>query len=204
MLRILTLFLTMVIGATWVFAQSHDGQGANLPPSCSFGATFVKSGAGAGPYWCSAPNVWTSLAGSGSGSGLAAGEIIIKLSGACSTGFEEATELNGRTLIGTLAANGDVGTTGGSDSITQVLQHTHMVTVTDPGHAHAMNVGATDDTSAPFDRADAGTNASGAQATTATGGNFTGVTAATANPAGSVASIDNRSAFIKVLFCRKL
>jgi hypothetical protein len=203
-MRFFFALLFVLATATPLWAQSHDGQGNTLPPTCSFGTQFVKSGSGAGPYWCSAPNTWTSLAGSGGGGGLAAGEIIIKLSGTCSTGFEEATELNGRTLIGTLAANGDVGTTGGSDSITQVLQHTHTVTVTDPGHAHAMNVGATDDTAAPFDRADAGTNASGAQATTATGGNFTGVTAATANPAGSVASIDNRSAFIKVLFCRKL
>lgn len=79
-----------------------------------------------------------------------------------------------------------------------VVNHTHPVI--DPGHNHTQNahthtipVGATDDTSAPFDRADAGTNASGANATTATGSATatnnsatTGVT--TGNPASGVAA----------------
>lgn len=39
-------------------------------------------------------------------------------SGTCPSGFAEDATLDGKTLFGTLAAHGDVGTTGGSDSIT--------------------------------------------------------------------------------------
>lgn len=56
--------------------------------------------------------------GAGGSSGLAAGDILLRLSGTCPAGFEEATELAGKALVGTLAANKDVGTTGGSDTIT--------------------------------------------------------------------------------------
>ena len=52
--------------------------------------------------------------------------------------------------------------TGGAKTVTLDLT---MI----PSHSHTIPVGATDDTAAPFDRADAGTNASGANATTATG-----------------------------------
>jgi hypothetical protein len=55
---------------------------------------------------------------SGGGGGLPAGAVMLILSGTCPTGYTEATELNGVTLIGTLAANGDVGSTGGANNIT--------------------------------------------------------------------------------------
>lgn len=138
----------------------------------------------------------------GGGAGLPAGLIVLSLT-SCPAGYVEETSLNGKFVLGTLAANGDVTGTGGSDSITSVLNHTHTVSVTDPGHTHTLPVGATDDTAAPFDRADAGTNTSGANATTASGSNTTGITATTANPAGGVASIDNRPAFVRVIFCKK-
>lgn len=39
-------------------------------------------------------------------------------SGTCPAGYDESVALNGKALVGTLAANGNVGTTGGSDTIT--------------------------------------------------------------------------------------
>lgn len=54
----------------------------------------------------------------GGGTALPTGSIIIILSGSCPSGYTEATELNGVMLLGTLAANADVGTTGGADTIT--------------------------------------------------------------------------------------
>lgn len=134
--------------------------------------------------------------------GLDSGLIVLSLA-ACPSGYSEETSLNGKFVLGTLNANGNVTGTGGSDTITSVINHTHTVTVTDPGHTHTLPVGATDDTAAPFDRADAGSNTSGANATTASGSSTTGITATTANPAGGVASIDNRPAFVRVIFCKK-
>jgi hypothetical protein len=132
------------------------------------------------------------------GGGLAAGDIIIRLS-ACGAGFEEATELNGVTVIGTLAANADVGTTGGADTITGVINHTHPVT--DPGHVHVENSNnVTTGGLRGWAAADTSTNTSTATGYS-TASATTGVT--TTDPAGGVASLDNRSAFVRVIFCRK-
>jgi len=46
------------------------------------------------------------------------GTIIAITSGSCAAGWTEATELSGKMPYGTLAANGDVGGTGGSDAVT--------------------------------------------------------------------------------------
>lgn len=149
---------------------------------------------------------------------IPSGAVIFLLSGSCPEGTSDVTA----THTGRFPRIGIAGATGGSDShshadhaahthaYSQIVNHTHTVTVTDPGHnhtqsghSHSMPVGATDDTSAPFDRADAGTNTGGANATTNTNsatpaiqGNTTGITATTANPAGGVASgtTDNPSA----------
>ncbi len=47
-----------------------------------------------------------------------AGMIFLVTSGTCPAWATQVTSLNGYTLQGTLSANGDVGTTGGSNSIT--------------------------------------------------------------------------------------
>lgn len=126
------------------------------------------------------------LLGFGTWAAIAAGRVLIgKDTG--DANFDTLEETGGAK---TVAAAGSVSQpTVTMDAITSVINHTHSVSITDPGHTHTLPVGATDDTSAPFDRADAGTNASGANASTATGSNTTGITASTANPAGGVASI---------------
>ena len=53
-----------------------------------------------------------------SGSTLPAGIIVMVTSGTCPAGFGEVTALNGKFLQGTLAANGDVGGTGGNATVT--------------------------------------------------------------------------------------
>jgi len=199
--RLLLATLLSSLAITAALAQGWPPRnGSTLPSTCTTGeGFFLTSSTSTRLHECTAENTWTSAAStSGQGAALPSGAIVLILSGTCPAGFTQETALNGRFVLGTVAANGDVGTTGGSDSITTVLNHTHPVT--DPGHTHTLPVGATDDTSAPFDRSDAGTNASGANATTASGSSATGVT--TANPAGGVASIDNRPAFVRVIFCR--
>ncbi len=54
----------------------------------------------------------------GWGTGVPANAVFMVDSGTCPTGFSEVAALSGKTLLGTLAANADVGTTGGSDTIT--------------------------------------------------------------------------------------
>lgn len=49
---------------------------------------------------------------------LTSGDIVWRVSGPCGTGFTELSSMNGRTPIGTTTANGNLGTTGGSDTIT--------------------------------------------------------------------------------------
>jgi len=49
---------------------------------------------------------------------LPSGALILKVSGTCPLGTTENITLNGRTVVGTTVANGDAGTTGGSDTIT--------------------------------------------------------------------------------------
>lgn len=86
---------------------------------------------------------------------IPSGFITLILSGTCPSGWLEATALNGKMLRGTLAANGDVGQTGGAATITptgtisqpvfsgtpitSVINHTHSVSITDPGHTHTQN-----------------------------------------------------------------
>lgn len=53
-----------------------------------------------------------------SGVFVPSGAIIAITSGACATGWTEATDLAGKMLYGTIAANGDIGGTGGSDTVT--------------------------------------------------------------------------------------
>lgn len=96
----------------------------------------------------------------------------------------------GRVLVGQDVGQAEfdvLGETGGAKDVTLTAAHlpAHNHPVTDPGHTHTLPVGATDDTAAPFDRADAGTNAAGANATTATGSATTGIT--TGNTGGGTA-----------------
>jgi len=196
--------------------------GETIPANCVAGDLFAMTAPPKGLHWCDATNTWINLnTVAGGGSSVPAGAIVFVDSGSCPSGYAEVSTAAGRMILATVAANADVGTTGGSDTvtpagtvgaptltmdpITQVINHTHSGTATIP-------VGATDDTAAPFDRADAGTNASGANATTTgtvTVNNPTGGVASI-TPTGSVSAptftgtaLDNRSAFIRLIACKK-
>ena len=164
------------------------------------------------------PLAWVTVTG-GSGEGIPAGSILLIDSGACPVGYSEVPGLDGRMILGTLAAHANVGTTGGSDAITpagtisaidQVVNHTHTVTVTDPGHTH--NQGYRNSGTAGTAGIQGASTANNATIANAVPSGVTGITASSANPAGGVASItptftgqagDNRSAFTRVIFCRK-
>lgn len=232
----------------------------------------------------------------GAGTDLPVGSIILIKSGTCAAGWQEDTSLAGVVPFGTLAANADIGATGGNDNVTpagtvstptfvgsalgthlhgvgtyvpsahsgaavadhsshthtytDVVNHTHTINITDPGHTHTQNVNSATNGGLNGYGVDTSTNtstASGYSTASAT----TGVTAASVNPGGGVAtgttagpsatlthnvtqpsahtmsgsseavgagtpagtvsqptftgsSLDNRQAFIKVIFCRKV
>ncbi len=87
--------------------------GTVVPPTCIDNTIFFKltPPPGGGLFFCSnglfVPTAF-----------VAPGQITLILSGVCPFGFSEITALDGKTIIGTIAAHGNVGTTGGSDTIT--------------------------------------------------------------------------------------
>lgn len=232
---LVALLLAVAIPCT---AQTNGGAGATLPGTCIAGSTYVRTGASAGFYFCSATDTWTQVGG-GSSEGVPVGSILLIKSGTCPTGYTEDTDLNGRTVIGTLAANGNVGTTGGSDTLTPsgtiawpagVPTHTGTAASFTGNalgtHAHELPLhgGTTPRITAGYGT---GTSIAGTRALTNTAqttaqavllsqaisaGTPSGTVTITnqgsvAWPAGvptlSGAAGDNRSAFIRTIFCRK-
>lgn len=178
---------------------------------------------------------WECGAGGGGGS-VPAGSILMIDSGTCPVGFAENATLGAsRFPMGTVAANGDVGGTGGANTFTpagtnsvptftgtpfsEVINHTHTVNVTDPGHIHLTQRYPTATGGSSGFTIDTSMSGTLADNTLPTKTNTTGITAATVNPAGGVASItpagtvsaptftgnnaDQRPAWTKVIFCEK-
>lgn len=157
----------------------------------------------------------------GDGEGVPAG-LILFTDSSCPAGWTEVAALAGKTVIGTTVAAGDVGTTGGADSITpsahagtavadhashthtyaDVIAHTHVVT-----SQTATTGGATS-----YEHGTLDTSSAEAEATEVTGS--TGVaTGTTAGPSATLthsvtqanahAAMDNRSAFVRLIPCKK-
>jgi hypothetical protein len=149
--------------------------------------------------------------------------IVLFLLSSCPAGYIESPVFNGRTPMGTLSSSANIGTTGGVDTITPAG------TVTAPtftgsslaGHQHELpfHLALTNPQYRQLSPAVFGTGTSRAAAyqtgplqsnTTAaavalsqsiSAGIPSGVNSA---PAFNGASFDNRSAFIRVIFCKKL
>lgn len=170
------------------------------------GDCLKSNGAGNYPVW--------GACGSGGGDPLPAGAIIFIISGSCPSGYSEETSLAAKFIVGTTNGAGDVGTGGGNDNITSVLNHTHPVT--DPGHNHTQNAHthvvtsqtATTGSATSYEHGTLDTSSAEAEVTEVTGSttatnqsNTTGLT--TNNPSGGVASIDNRPAFLRLIPCKK-
>lgn len=141
-----------------------------------------------------------------SGGGLPSGAVVLILSGSCpatlGAGWTEAA-LGGKFLLVTTNGAGDIGGTGGQDTVTSVINHTHGVNVNDPQHAHVENNNsATTGGLAGWAARDTSTSTPVATGYS-TAAAATGITATTNNPAGGVASVDNRPSFVRVILCQK-
>lgn len=108
------------------------------------------------------------------------GSIILITSGTCPPGTIEATELNGVMLRGTLAANGNVGTTGGSDTITPTVASLTAAAQTFTGSAGTVPAQTFTGSSATTSAVSAGTPAGTNNAPALTMNSYT--------PAGTIAS----------------
>lgn len=188
--------------------------------------------------------------------GVPTGAILFIKSGACPTGFTEDTDVDGRTILGTLDANANVGGTGGADNITPagtnssgavsahsgtavsahsgtaVADHaSHTHTYTDVvNHVHVQSVNSATTGGLNGYGVDTSTNtstASGFSTANPTGGVATGTTAGPSatlthsvtqpsahsvtqpndhtftQPTFTGTQFDNRSAFIRLIACRK-
>ncbi len=113
-----TLALLFFLLALPCAAQTNGGVGATLPSTCVQGSIFVTT-TNAALSVCTETDTWTTLPTS-SGS-IPSGLITLIASGTCPTGWAESSALNGKMLRGTVAANGNVGTTGGADTITPTV-----------------------------------------------------------------------------------
>lgn len=180
-------------------------------PRCTVEGNVPAWSASAGRFQCAA------VAG---GSAVPAGSILMVRAGNCPAGYSEDSELNGKTVIGTLQANGNVGTTGGNDNITPAgtvawpanaptFAGTASNVVVNHVHVQTVNSAATGGLSGYT--ADTSTNngvASGYSTANPTGGaaNYTpaGILSWPANvPSLTGTQFDNRPAFVRVLFCKK-
>lgn len=120
-MRVWALRLALCVGL--VVPLSADvgsiGISTSLPMTCSVGyMTYLTTGT-VGFYVCTATDTWQLIGAPGAQ--IPSGSILLIVSGTCPTGFTESAALNGKMLRGTVAANMDVGGTGGSDSITPTV-----------------------------------------------------------------------------------
>lgn len=234
----------------------------STPPSAGVDVGYLWYDTSAGSLkvaTSTGPVVWGAVGGGTSSGGdpVPTGAILLMASGVCPATYVEEATLDGRTPIGTLTANGDLGATGGSDTLTPAgtinaqtftgtlasLTHTGAnVTSTFTGsamgtHAHELPWQlASTTTIRQIAAATFGTGTSRAATAVSAAGTANTTSAAVAlsqavsagTPAGTVAntvtqasahsytpqgtvtaasftgaSAENRSAFAKVLFCRK-
>lgn len=107
----------------------------------------------------------------------------------------------GRMLVGFNAGDADFDTaeeTGGAKTSSAVVNHTHAVDVTDPGHAHVeQQNSATTGGLTGWGARDTSTNTAAATSYS-TQSATTGITASTANPAGGVASFSLMNPYVVV------
>jgi hypothetical protein len=226
------ILISLLLLTGFVSAQSWIGH-VEIVDSAPAGActpgSFKVDEVGQAAYVCPVSGIWGGpiLSNGSSGGSVPSGLITMVSSGTCPAAWSEVAALNGKFLQGTLAANGDVGNTGGSATITPTG------TVSQPTFTGSAN----QSTSAVSAGTPAGSNSgtttsgncastakigtSGATACSATAPNLTvpaetftgsalGTHSHTLTPAGTVSqptftgnAIDPRPAFLKVIFCSK-
>lgn len=131
---VLALVLVLLLAPRLAAQSVMFGTSTSLPSTCQVGSMTYLTTSTVGLYYCSAQDTWTLLIAPYGG--VPAGAIVFVSSGTCPSGYTEVAGLNGKMVRGTVAANSDVGGTGGSDSVTPTFTgsalatHTHTLTAT--------------------------------------------------------------------------
>lgn len=149
------------------------------------------------------------------------GAIIIVITGFCPTGFSEVPSLNGLSLLGTIAVNGNIGTIGGSDNVVptgnistpifngnSLASHSHelpfQLNTTNPQYRQIgsgiFGTGTSRLASSQGTFSASSVNAPVAMSQSVSAGVPSGIIS---TPLFSGGSFDNRSRFMRVIFCSK-
>ena len=127
------------------------------------------------------------LLGYGTWSAFAAGRVLVGLDSG-DTVFDTVEETGGAKTVQSTGSVSQPTFTG--TPFTSVINHTHTVNVTDPGHTHVItSQTATTGGATSYEHGVLDTSSAEAEATEVTASATTGITATTANPSGGVASI---------------
>lgn len=223
-------FSLWIVGLTIALARTPQGgqstvirHGATLPTVCALNQdVFIRDGEGF--YWCSAANTWSPV-------GVADGFVGMIESGTCPAGWTELSSIDGRLPIATLASHANVGTTGGADNITPTGTNAAITAGTPAGTVAAPVLTGTPAVLTGTVGAIAATATSGEVTISAAGQDtaaqnhthpapsltmnsytpagtnsapaFTGSALATHNHTFTGTQFDNRSAFMRMIFCKK-
>lgn len=109
--------LRLALAICFLSAPSY----AQQPPNCSVGGFVISPD---DTIWVCRGTGQSAVQLSTGGSAVPAGAILLIDSGACPAGYSEVAGIANRMLMGTTTAAGNVGTTGGSDSITPTFTGT--------------------------------------------------------------------------------
>jgi hypothetical protein len=136
--------------------------------------------------------------------GLPSGSLMFQLSGTCPSRTTESTALNGLMFIATTIANGNAGTTGGSDTITPAGSNSAPA-LTMNSYTPAGTNGTSSTTPAGTVAWPAGVPTLSGSSSTVSAQTFTGqaatLTGSVAAPSFTGTQFDNRSAFVRVIVC---
>ncbi len=224
LIRLLAIIFISLIPSLGEAQSNTVNSGPTRPLDCTIGSVYISSITGANSI-CSTGNTWVDIPGSTS---IPPGLIVITLT-SCPSGWTESTALNGKFLRGTIAANGNVGQTGGIDAATPTGTISFPVSVPSftgsalAAHAHELpwQIPSTT-TIRQIAVATFGTGTSRAATAVSAAGTANTTSAAVAlssavsggTPAGTITwpasaptfsgvAFDNRPAFTNVIFCSK-